>query len=148
MDASVYGKFASEFFSMPEDKDNSYWSGKVRVTVKYEPQIDQYAVSSDKHNEKIWSQYSVRSEATNRLDGMDLLTHALLNTTPRQVYGKDQHQWQSHLCNQRRCTRVRACRLQLLHRMPSWLRVLLLKARAVLEAAWRKRGEAEEVLRG
>lgn len=85
VDASVYGKFASEFFSMPEDKDNSYWSGKVRVTVKYEPQIDQYAVSSDKHNEKIWSQYSVQSEVTNRLDGMDLLTHALLNTTPKMM---------------------------------------------------------------
>lgn len=85
VDAKVYEKFASEFFSMPEDKDNSYWSGKVKVTVKYEPQIDQYAVSADNHNEKIWSQYSVSSEATKRLDGMDLLTHALHNTTPQMM---------------------------------------------------------------
>ena len=85
VDAKVYEKFASEFFSMPEDKDNSYWSGKVKVTVKYEPQIDQYAVSADHHNEKIWSQYSVRSEATKQLDGMDLLTHALHNTTPQMM---------------------------------------------------------------
>lgn len=85
VDANVYGKFASDFFSMPEDKDNVYWSGKVKVTVKYEPQIDQYAVSADHHNEKIWSQYSVRSEATKQLDGMDLLTHALHNTTPQMM---------------------------------------------------------------
>ena len=80
--AKVYGKFASEFFSMPENPDNRYWSGKTVVTVKYEPAIDQYAVSCSNNNEKVWSQYAVSSEASNRLDGMDLLTHALHNTCP------------------------------------------------------------------
>ena len=90
VDANVYGKFASEFFSMPDDADRRYGSGKTVVTVKYEPTIDQYAVSASCHNEKIWSQYSVHSEASNTLDGMDLLTHALQNTCPTMMrYKRD-----------------------------------------------------------
>lgn len=90
VDAKVYGDFASDFFSMPEDPENRWNSGKAEVTVKYEPLLDQYAASCTRNNEKIWSQYSVRSEASNNLDGMDLLIHALHDTTPKMMrYKRD-----------------------------------------------------------
>lgn len=89
VDAKVYGDFASDFFSMPET--GKIWnSGRTEVTVKYEPLLDQYAASCSRNNEKIWSQYRVRSEASNELDGMDLLIHALHNTTPKMMrYKRD-----------------------------------------------------------
>ncbi|MBO4499156.1 MAG: DNA methylase [Bacteroidaceae bacterium] len=91
MDADIYGKFASEFFSMPEEEGkSSYWSGKVTVTVKYNPLLDQFAASATSHNEKIWSQYSISSEATRSLDGIELLIHALQNTCPKMLkYKRD-----------------------------------------------------------
>lgn len=81
----VYGDFASDFFSMPEDSENKWCGGKTEITVKYEPLVDQYAASYSRNNEKIWSQYSVRSEASKDLDGIDLFVHALHNTTPKMM---------------------------------------------------------------
>ena len=91
IDAKVYGDFGSEFFSMPEDPNkSSYWSGAVEVTVKYNPLLDQYAVSSSSKNEKIWTQFSVSSEATRSLDGIELFIHALQNTCPKMMkYKRD-----------------------------------------------------------
>lgn len=83
MDPAVYSRFATEFFSMPDDPKNPYSSGHVEVTVKYEPHIDQYSVECDNWNEKIRSQYHIRSEASQDLFGYDLLIHALLNTCPK-----------------------------------------------------------------
>lgn len=86
VDADIYGKFATDFFYMPNDEDNYYSRREtLKVTVKYEAVIDQYAVSANVHNEKIWTQYSVSSEATDRKDGIELFTHALLNTTPKMM---------------------------------------------------------------
>ena len=84
VDPKVYGDFASEFFSMPENPDRSCYGGKVEITVKYQPLIDQYAVEKDRGNQKIYTQYAVRSEVTD-LDGMDLLVHALQNTCPKMM---------------------------------------------------------------
>ena len=84
VDPKVYGDFASEFFSMPENPDRSWQGGKVEITVKYQPLIDQYAVEKDRGNQKIYTQYAVKSEVTD-LDGMDLLVHALQNTCPKMM---------------------------------------------------------------
>ena len=91
VDADIYGKFATDFFYMPDDEENRYYRREpLKVTVKYEAVIDQYAVSANVHNEKIWTQYSVSSEATDRKDGIELFTHALLNTTPKMMkYQRD-----------------------------------------------------------
>lgn len=91
MDVQVYADFASEFFSMPEDATkSSYWSGRVEVTVKYNALLDEFAASASSRNEKIWSQYSISSEATKSLDGIELLVHALKNTCPKMMkYQRD-----------------------------------------------------------
>lgn len=91
MDCQVYADFASEFFSMPEDATkSSYWSGRVEVTVKYNALLDEFAASASGRNEKIWSQYSISSEATKSLDGIELLVHALKNTCPKMMkYQRD-----------------------------------------------------------
>ena len=91
MDPEIYGRFASEFFSMPEDATkSSYWSGRVEVTVKYNALLDEFAASASGRNEKIWSQYSISSEATKSLDGIELLVHALKNTCPKMMkYQRD-----------------------------------------------------------
>ena len=76
VDASIYEQFASDFFSMPEST--------VRIKIRYQQSIDMYAVACmSSANEKIRSQYSVESECSNRIDGIDLLTHALHNSTPK-----------------------------------------------------------------
>ncbi|MBQ8713099.1 MAG: N-6 DNA methylase [Prevotella sp.] len=76
VDASVYEQFASDFFSMPEST--------VRIKIRYQQPIDMYAVAcTSSANEKIRSQYAVESECSNRIDGIDLLTHALHNSTPK-----------------------------------------------------------------
>ena len=93
VDPKVYGDFASEFFSMPENPDRSWQGGKVEITVKYQPLIDQYAVEKDRGNQKIYTQYAVKSEVTD-LDGMDLLVHALQNTCPKMMrYIRDSRGW-------------------------------------------------------
>ena len=76
VDASIYEKFASDFFSMPESS--------VRIKVRYQSVIDQYSVAcTSSANERIRSQFAVESECSNRIDGVELLTHALHNTTPK-----------------------------------------------------------------
>ena len=76
VDASIYEKFASDFFSMPESS--------VRIKVRYQKVIDQYSVACmSSANERIRSQFAVESECSNRIDGVELLTHALHNTTPK-----------------------------------------------------------------
>lgn len=73
--ADIYQQFASDFFSMPDDP--------ATVKVKYAPEIDQYVVASMCWNERIRTQFSVTSETGNKVDGVDLLTHALHNTMPK-----------------------------------------------------------------
>lgn len=73
--ADIYQQFACDFFSMPENR--------AEVKVKYAPEIDQYVVASTCWNERIRTQFSVTSETGNKVDGVDLLTHALHNTMPK-----------------------------------------------------------------
>lgn len=76
VDASIYEKFASDFFSMPDDR--------VTIKVRYQSVIDQYSVAcTSSANERIRSQFAVESECSNKIDGVELLTHALHNTTPK-----------------------------------------------------------------
>ena len=90
IDPRLYAAFGGDFFSMSETEENSYWSGKVEMKVQYNALLDQFAVSVSRRNEKIYSQYSVSSEATKRLDGVDLFIHALHNTCPKmQKYQRD-----------------------------------------------------------
>jgi len=87
VDTKIYEDFASEFFSMA---GNDY-GAKVEVTVKYDRNLDQYACDSDRGNEKIYTQYAVSSEASQSLDGMDLLVHALQNSCPKMMkYRRDE----------------------------------------------------------
>jgi len=87
VDTKIYEDFASEFFSMA---GNDY-GAKVEVTVKYDRNLDQYACASDRGNEKIYTQYCVSSEASQSLDGMDLLVHALQNSCPKMMkYRRDE----------------------------------------------------------
>ena len=87
VDTKIYEDFASEFFSMESDE----WGSKVEVTVKYDRNLDQYACDSDRGNEKIYTQYAVSSEASQSLDGMDLLVHALQNSCPKMMkYRRDE----------------------------------------------------------
>jgi len=87
VDTKIYADFASEFFSMEGDE----WDSKVEVTVKYDRNLDQYACDSDRGNEKIYTQYCVSSEASQSLDGMDLLVHALQNSCPKMMkYRRDE----------------------------------------------------------
>lgn len=87
VDTKIYEDFASEFFSM----EGNEWGSKVKVTVKYDPNLDQYACDSDCSNEKIYTQYAVSSEASQSLYGMDLLQHALQNSCPKMMkYRRDE----------------------------------------------------------
>ena len=81
VDCNIYEDFASEFFSMEGDG----FGCKVRVTVRYDRNLDQYVCASDCGNEKIYTQYAVSSEASQAVDGMDLLQHALLNSCPKMM---------------------------------------------------------------
>ena len=87
VDCKIYEDFASEFFSMEGDE----WGSKVEVTVKYDRNLDQYACDSDCGNEKIYTQYAVSSEASQSIDGMGLLQHALQNSCPKMMkYRRDE----------------------------------------------------------
>jgi N12 class adenine-specific DNA methylase len=87
VDCKIYENFASEFFSM---EGNDY-GAKVEVTVKYDRNLDQYACDSDCGNEKIYTQYAVSSEASQSIDGMGLLQHALQNSCPKMMkYRRDE----------------------------------------------------------
>lgn len=82
--ADIYQQFACDFFSMPGDTAN--------VKVKYVPELDQYVVASTCWNERIRTQFSVTSETGNKVDGVDLLTHALHNTMPKLMkYKRNEH---------------------------------------------------------
>jgi len=87
VDCKIYEDFASEFFSMEGDE----WGSKVEVTVRYDRNLDQYACASDRGNEKIYTQYAVSSEASQPIDGMGLLQHALQNSCPKMMkYRRDE----------------------------------------------------------
>ena len=76
VDASIYERFASDFFAM----DGS----RPTIKVRYQKSIDMYAVAcTSSANEKIRSLFSVSSECSNTINGIDLLTHALHNSTPK-----------------------------------------------------------------
>ena len=78
IDVKVYEQFANAFFAMPDITPD--------IEVRYNSLLDQYAAGERNWsgwNEKIRTQYSVQSEASNRLDGLDLFIHALHNTTPK-----------------------------------------------------------------
>ncbi len=90
VDTKIYEDFASEFFSMEGDG----YGSKVRVTVKYDRNLDQYACNSDRGNQKIYTRYAVASEASQSIDGMGLLQHALLNSCPKMMkYRRDERGW-------------------------------------------------------
>ena len=66
--ASVYSKFASEFFD-------------TEIGVSYHPTMDEYALKCGYKNHNIWRKYAVRGEFRS-YDGIALLKHALHNTIP------------------------------------------------------------------
>lgn len=86
----VYGDFASEFFDVPNERP-SWQREKFEVTVQYNQLLDQFAASANYGwNEKIGTQYAVRPEAGNYIDGIQLFVHALHNTCPKLMkYKKD-----------------------------------------------------------
>ena len=67
--AKTYSAFMTDFF-------------ETDVNIVYSPQIDQFDASCSQKNEKIWSEFCVKS-CYRRYDGMALLHHALHNTTPK-----------------------------------------------------------------
>ena len=83
VDVRVYEKFATDFFSMPENPNRSWDGGAVEVTIKYNPLLDQFACDRSGVNEKVRTQYAITPEVGNSLDGIDLLTHALHNSCPK-----------------------------------------------------------------
>lgn len=68
IDTAIYEKFASTLFN-------------TSVHIHYSPNTDDYAVSVDSKNIQITEQYAIKSESRT-FDGINLLRHALLNTTP------------------------------------------------------------------
>lgn len=86
IDVKIYEEFARDFFTVADTKDwrGDTVSGRPEITIRYEKSIDQYSVDwSGWGNEKIRTQYSVEAETGNKVDGIDLLTHALMDTTPK-----------------------------------------------------------------
>lgn len=83
VDVRVYEKFATAFFSMPENPNRSWEGGKVEVSIKYNALMDQFACDRTGGNEKVRTQYAITPEVGNNLDGIDLLTHALHNSCPK-----------------------------------------------------------------
>ena len=81
VETQVYEDFARDFFSMPEVPGKPWMGGKAEVTVRLV--VDQYVAAAKSSNERIRTQYSVQSETGNKLDGMQLLEHALNDTTPK-----------------------------------------------------------------
>lgn len=64
----VYNAFASQLFD-------------TKVHIHYNSSADEFSVRCDHPNATIWNQYCVRGEHR-RYDGLALMKHALLNTTP------------------------------------------------------------------
>lgn len=65
----VYSRFAKHLF----DTD---------VHIHYSPNADDFALNCPYKNANIWDKYNVKSESRN-YDGIALLKHAMLNTTPK-----------------------------------------------------------------
>ena len=64
----IYSRFASDLF----DTD---------VHILYSDSLDDFSVACNRRNMNIWTKYAVRSDSRN-FDGVALLKHALVNTTP------------------------------------------------------------------
>lgn len=73
----IYEKFAEDFFTSDGLTPD--------IEIRYNTLLDQYGVTAHMSwgNEKIYTEYSISSEASSRLYGMDLLTHALHDTIPK-----------------------------------------------------------------
>ena len=65
---TVYSNYMSNLF-------------ETNVSIVYSPNIDEYDVSCERKNMKIWSEFCVQGEYRS-YDGMALLRHALHNTVP------------------------------------------------------------------
>ena len=74
----LYSRFASEFFSAGS---KSIYD-ETEVTVNYDPILDQFAASATNRNEKILTEYLVKSECS-RHDGVEMLVYALQDTCPK-----------------------------------------------------------------
>lgn len=66
--AEIYGRFASDLFD-------------TEVEIKYIASLDDFSVNCSIKNQAIWTKYATRSESRT-YDGIALLKHALVNTTP------------------------------------------------------------------
>lgn len=66
--AGIYSEFASHLFD-------------TEVNIHYSPSGDEYSVKANYGNANIWTKYAVRGEFRT-YDGIALMKHALLNTTP------------------------------------------------------------------
>ncbi len=67
--SGIYSRFASHLFD-------------TEVKIHYAPNGDEFSVNCKQKNATIWSKYNVKSESRN-YDGIALLKHALVNTTPK-----------------------------------------------------------------
>ena len=65
---NLYSDYASHLFD-------------TEVTVRYNSSADEYSVEARMHNANIWDRFCVRGQHR-RYDGIALMKHALLNTTP------------------------------------------------------------------
>lgn len=66
--AEIYGRFASDLF-------------ETDVDIRYVDALDDFSVDCSRKNHTIWSKYATKSESRT-YDGIALLKHALVNTTP------------------------------------------------------------------
>ncbi|MFW5563396.1 MAG: helicase-related protein [Prevotella sp.] len=83
IDCKLYSQFGSEFFSMDE-VEHSRQSSKVSVVVNYDPNLDHFVACCDDYNEKIYTQYQVKSECSH-YNGLELFEFALHNTCPKMM---------------------------------------------------------------
>ena len=67
--SGIYSRFASHLFD-------------TKVNIHYAPNGDAFSVNCKHKNATIWDKYNVKSESRN-YDGIALLKHALVNTTPK-----------------------------------------------------------------
>jgi len=67
--SGIYSRFASHLFD-------------TEVNIHYAPNGDAFSVNCKRKNATIWDKYNVKSESRN-YDGIALLKHALVNTTPK-----------------------------------------------------------------
>ena len=98
VETKIYEDFASDFFSMPEDPEHSWRGGAAKVTVRLA--VDQYVAAVNSSNERIRTQFSVTSETGNKVDGIQLLEHALNDTTPKLMRYK-RNERGAYMCNEK-----------------------------------------------